>query len=215
VLLGDRAHGLRALQALGLAKESPSLPALQLGLLAVPPDTSRQVVRQLVAEGAPLRTTIRAAAWAGDVLVVPWLIKHMADDRVARLAGEAFTFLTGANLALLDLERQGASPAEGGPNDNPQDDDVALEEDDSLPWPDAPAVQAWWQRHSDSMPMGVRCFAGAPASEEQCLTVLKSAGQRQRYAASLILSLMRPGRPLFNVAAPAHRQQRLLGLPQK
>lgn len=211
VLLGDRSAGLATLRAAALDKDAPHLESLQLYLLAAPSDAARTTVRELVAAGAPLRTTIRATAWAGDVQAVPWLIKHMADLQHARVAGEAFSALTGANLALLDLEIKGELPSTGGgPSDDPNDDNVALDEDESLPWPDGALVQAWWQKNAGTMPKGMRCFAGAAVTPAHCLHVLKTAGQRQRYAAAMLLSLLSPGTPLFNTAAPSHRQQRLL-----
>jgi hypothetical protein len=54
---------------------------------------------------------------------------------------------------------------------------------------------------------------GAAADEAHCQHVLRTGGQRQRAVAALLLVLMRPGSMLFNMAAPAPRQQRLLGLP--
>jgi uncharacterized protein (TIGR02270 family) len=137
----------------------------------------------------------------------------MANDAHARLAGEAFSFLTGADLALLDLERKDAGQASSGPNDDSSDDNVALDEDESLPWPDVERVQAWWEQHRASMPASGRCFMGAAASAEHCAQVLRTGAQRQRHAAALLLALMKPGSVLFNVAAPAWRQQRALGLP--
>lgn len=210
VLLGDRSAGLATLRAAALDKDAPHLEALQLYLLAAPSDAARTTVRELVAAGAPLRTTIRATAWAGDVQAVPWLVKHMADLQHARVAGEAFSFLTGADLARLDLEIKGELPSVGGPSDDPNDDDVALDEDESLPWPDVARIQAWWQKHAGTMPKGTRCFAGAAVTPAHCIQILKTAGQRQRYAAAMLLSLLSPGTPLFNTAAPSHRQQRLL-----
>ena len=40
--------------------------------------------------------------------------------------------------------------------------------------------------------------------------MLREGFQRQRSAAALYLCLLQPGTPLFNTAAPAWRQQRLL-----
>lgn len=210
VLLGDRQQAFQRLCEQGVSKEGPSLEALQLALLAADTETARTLVRRLIAEGAPLRTTIRATGWAGDVQAVPWLIKQMADPAQTRLAGEAFSFITGANLALLDLEAKGAEAPATGPNDNPADDSVALDEDENLPLPDVARVQAWWDQHAATMPTGSRCFAGAAPTRAHCLRVLRQAGQRQRYAAALLLSLAAPGTPLFNTAAPAWRQQRAL-----
>jgi hypothetical protein len=75
-------------------------------------------------------------------------------------------------------------------------------------------VEAWWQRHAADMPQGARCFVGRVADAAHCSQVLAVATQRRRHAAALLLSLMRPASTLFNVAAPAHRQRRLLSLPQ-
>jgi uncharacterized protein (TIGR02270 family) len=212
---GEAGEAALALQAQALAKGGASLEALQLSLLAAKPDAARALVRRLASEGAPLRTTIRAAAWAGEAQAVPWLLKQMADDSHARLAGEAFSFLTGADLALLDLERKEAGEVSSGPNDDPDDANVALDEDESLPWPDVGRVQAWWESHRGRMPTGGRCFMGAAPSAEHCKQVLCAGGQRQRYAAALLLALQQPGAVLFNTAAPAHRQQRALGLPMR
>jgi len=57
---------------------------------------------------------------------------------------------------------------------------------------------------------GVRYFMGEPPTREHCIDVLKNGYQRQRIAAAEYLCLLNPGTPLFNTAAPAWRQQRLL-----
>lgn len=208
VLLGDDGAGFKTLRTLALQPRGQE--ALQLALLTSDPDGARQLVQQLVAEGAPLRRTIQAAGWAGDLQVVPWLITHMADDAYARVAGEAFSLLTGVDLALLDLERKPPAQISGGPTDDPEDTATALDEDESLPWPDAGRVQAWWEAQRDALPASGRCFVGMAPDEAQCLQVLRDAPQRQRRAAALLLAAMAPGRPLFNVAAPSARQKRLL-----
>jgi uncharacterized protein (TIGR02270 family) len=167
-------------------------------------------VQHLAAGNAPPRTVIRAAGWSGDTQVVPWLFKQIEDDRLARVAGESFSFITGADLAWLDLERKPPQRPVAGPSDDPLDDDVALDEDESLPWPDLARLQAWWQAHGREFPAGRRHFAGAAPGTPHCLQVLKENTQRQRAAAALLLSLSTPGTPVFNCAAPARRQQRLL-----
>jgi uncharacterized protein (TIGR02270 family) len=213
VLLGNRAWALPELRRAAVDANVPlHLQALQLYLLSASPDAAKTAVRELASAGASVRTLIRAAAWTGDVQAVPWLIQHMTDPARARLAGEAFSFITGANLALLDLEVKGEQPATAaGPSDDPNDDNVALDEDESLPWPDVSLVQAWWRDNSARLPRsGTRCFMGAEPGRSHCAGVLNAAGQRARYAAALLLALDTPGRPLFNTAAPSHRQRRAL-----
>jgi uncharacterized protein (TIGR02270 family) len=79
-----------------------------------------------------------------------------------------------------------------------------------LPWPDVERISAWWQANGHRFAPGTRYFMGEPPSAAHCLDVLKNGFQRQRMAAAIYLCLLKPGTPLFNCAAPAWRQQRLL-----
>lgn len=204
----------RALIGVDAGQALPCEAAQRLAVLAAPPDWSRQQVRQLatLAESSPphLRRMMRLVGWVGDPQVIPWLIRYMADDAWARLAGEAFSVITGADLASLDLERRPPDSVEAGPNDLPEDEHVDLDEDDSLPWPDASKVQAWWQAHAARFTSGQRYFAGQAPSVPHCLHILQTAGQRQRIVAAEYLCLLQPGSMQLPVAAPAWRQQRWL-----
>lgn len=188
--------------------------ALRLAIMAAPMDWGREQVRALAAQAetsAPVRRRMmRMAGWVGDVHVVPWLIHHMADPLWARLAGEAFSLITGADLAACALE---CKPPEGlapGPLDDPEDHDVAMDEDDSLPWPDQAKVQAWWQAQAGRFVVGQRYFVGETPSAAHAVQVLKTAGQRQRIMAAEYRCLLQPGRVMLPVAAPAWRQSRWL-----
>lgn len=209
VLLGDRGAALLALRQQALTPE-PTLEALAMFLLTANPADARALVQQLAAQGSNLRMMIRATAWAGDVQVIPWLLKHMEGDSHARLAGETFSFISGVDLVALDMERPAAGNVDGGPNDDPADADVAMDEDDSLPWPDVEKISAWWRANGSRFQPGTRYFVGEPPSAAHCISVLKHGFQRQRIAAAQYLCFLTPGTPLFNVAAPAWRQQRLL-----
>jgi uncharacterized protein (TIGR02270 family) len=85
------------------------------------------------------RALIRATGVIGDPLYIPWLIERMADPATARLAGESFCMITGLDLAYRDLDRRPPADFQSGPNDDPADENVALDEDENLPWPDPPA----------------------------------------------------------------------------
>jgi uncharacterized protein (TIGR02270 family) len=190
----------------------------RLALLAMPLDAAREQVRALAprAETDPVvrRRMMRMTAWVGDPQVVPWLIHFMADDRWARLAGECLSLISGVDLALQGLERDAQAPVpETGPGDDPEQDDVALDEDDSLPWPDQARVQAWWQAQSARFVTGQRYFMGepiGPAQDAHLLQVLRQGAQRQRRIAAELRCLLAPGRVLFPLAAPAWRQARWL-----
>ena len=85
-----------------------------------------------------------------------------------------------------------------------------MDEDESLPWPDPEKIAAWWRAHGAKFASGTRYFMGDVPTPATCLEVLKTGFQRQRIAAAEYLTLLTPGTPLFNTAAPTWRQQRLL-----
>ena len=213
LLLGDRTESLHALQLCALQPEgntSRSAAALRLVLKVASPQHARTMLASLAQDAALIRSAIQGIAIAGDPHYVPWLIAQMTDLKLARIAGEAFSFITGLDLAHLALERKPPENVEFGPNDDPSDDNVALDEDESLPWPDPGRVGAWWKSNGHRFKPGARYFMGEPPSPAHCLNVLGSGFQRQRHAAAEHLSLLRPGTPLFNTAAPTWRQKRLL-----
>ena len=214
LLLGDRTESQAALEAMAADAASPfQLTALRLALKLMPIARARALLVALAQEPACTRTLIQGIAIAGDPHYVPWLIARMQDLKLTRLAGEAFAFITGLDLAYLDLERKPPEGVELGPNDDPNDDNVAMDEDDSLPWPDPEKITAWWQVNGVRFASGTRYFMGAVPAPASCREALKTGFQRQRIAAADYLTLLTPGTPLFNTAAPTRRQQRLLGLP--
>jgi len=209
-LLGDRRAAVTALQAF-VSKDGPHrLDVLRLVLKVLDPAQSHAFLKTLAQEVADTRLLIQGAGIAGDPQYVPWLIKQMEDLKLTRVAGEAFSFITGLDLAYLDLDRKPPENFKSGPNDDPNDSDVSMDDDESLPWPDAGKISAWWSTNKARFQDGTRYFRGEPVSRAHCVQVLKDGYQPQRIAAAQYLSLMKPGTPLFNTAAPAWRQKRLL-----
>lgn len=210
VLLGDRAKSLEALEQAALVVGPDRPHALATLLRSIRPAQTTVILRAFSRDTSDMRTLMRAVGVAGDCHYVPWLIGQMADLKFARLAGESFSTITGVDLALLDLERKPPEGIEFGPNDNPDDVNVAMDEDEGLCWADPLRVQTWWTANAHRFQPGVRYFMGAPPSWEHCLQVLKDGYQRQRIASAEYLCLLRPGTMLFNCEAPAWRQQRWL-----
>ncbi len=213
-LLGDRDRAPAALEAIAQGDAKFRDRASALLLLAVDFERGRDIVRRVAKVPAPpalsRRRVIHGCGLLGDARFVPWLIESMADDGFARIAGESFSMITGADLAALDLERRPPEGVSTGPDDDPDDDNVAMDEDDSLPWPDRERVQRWWAVHAAQMPVDRRCFMGAAPDAAHCGAVLRDGAQRQRGVAAQHLVLQAPGRPLFPVCAPSWRQQRRL-----
>jgi uncharacterized protein (TIGR02270 family) len=140
------------------------------------------------------------------------LVERMDTPPLSRVAGEAFSMITGVDLAGQDLEGDWPEGFEAGPNDDPADENVEMDPDENLPWPDVAKVKDWWMRHRHEFEPGVRYLCGRPMTEDWLEHVLRYGYQRQRAAAALELAIRRPGTPLFNVKAPGYRQQQLLGL---
>ena len=214
VLLGDRHAALARLASVAAVPGPFQARALSLAIQAKSVPAAHELLRSSLADPGEIRSLIRGAALTGDPVYIDWLIELMGEDSLARVAGESFSLITGADLALLDLERRPPASLEPGPNDDPEDANVAMDEDEGLPWPDPERVPGWWKNNSQRFQAGVRYFMGAALDRENCQRVLREGYQRQRIAAALYLSLLNPGAPLFEWRAPARRQQRLLAQSQ-
>jgi uncharacterized protein (TIGR02270 family) len=210
VLLGNRDVALEALATAGLNASPHRLRAFRLALQAMSGAAAHDGLRQLAKDPTQLRWLMQGAGFAGDPEYVPWLIGHMANEKTARLAGEAFSIITGADLDELRLGAKRPENFESGPNDDPADPNVDSDPDDGLQWPDPQKVEKWWSANARRFQKGTRYFMGAPVTREHCIDVLKNGYQRQRILAAQYLCLLEPGTPLFNTSAPAWRQQRLL-----
>lgn len=202
-LLGDRHASVALLHSLMHEKGPYATAALGLLLKMVAPAQGVAVLRDLTDP----RLLAKGFGLLGDPQAVPWLLSQMDNEAMARVAGEAFSMITGLDLAALDLDRK---PPEGGapmPDDDAANEAVAGDEDDGLPWPDPGALQEWWASNAGRFEPGARCFVGAPPTVHHCLRVLREGFQRQRIAAAEHLCLLQPGTPLFPTAAPAWRQR--------
>ena len=159
-----------------------------------------------------IRWGIIAAGVIGDPTLVPWLIEHMKNPPLSRVAGEAFSMITGADLAKEHLRVEKPEGFESGPNENPDDENVGMDPDGNLDWPDPVRVAKWWSACQRDFQKGIRHLLGKPVTVDWMQQVLRIGKQQQRAAAALELAIHQPGETLFNVAAPAFRQQQTLGL---
>lgn len=168
--------------------------------------------RKLANNPASIRSAVTCSGAIGDPDLIPWLMSLMPDPKLARVAGEAFTTITGVDIAYEDLDTKAPDNFEAGPNDDPADENVDLDPDENLPWPNLTAIEQWWGKHRHQFKAGERYLLGKPMNSDWLQQVLRIGRQRVRAAAALELAIRNPGQPLFNVAAPGFRQQELLGL---
>ncbi len=169
-------------------------------------------MEQLTRKSDRIRLALAAVAALGDSHFVAWLIAQMCRPALARIAGEAFTMITGVDLAHEHLVGEKPEGFESGPTADPVDENVKTDPDENLPWPDGVAVENWWNQHHSEFTPGIRRLLGKPVTGDWLQEILRVGRQRQRAAAALELAILRPGEPLFNVKAPGFRQQQLLGI---
>jgi uncharacterized protein (TIGR02270 family) len=208
-LLGDRAPAIPILQQFAVGDGPHKWRALDLVVRLMDREATRAWLRGLSRDGQHARLLVVASGVFGDPATVPWLIERMSDPGLARVAGESFSAVTGVDLSAERLDRSAPGDFSAGPTDDPGDEDVAMDPDDGLPWPDPAKVEAWWRTHR-TLTRRVRHLGGRPLDRESCLAVLRAGNQSQRRAAAYELALAQ-SQPLWNWRARATRQQERLG----
>jgi len=203
----------RALDVLRSLVESDSHhrdEALQIALRRMEVAEAKSWLGKVAQNPDLLRMVAVGIGVLGEQSGVPWLIEQMKTPPLARVAGEAFTMITGRWLDDASLAGEQPEGFEAGPTENPEDDRVAMDIDENLPWPDPARIAAWWTKHGREFSPGTRYLLGKPIRAEWLTEVLKTGRQRQRAAAALELAILQPGKPLFEVRAPGFRQQQWL-----
>lgn len=167
-------------------------PAADLAARRMSPAQAQPWLKTLFQVAETSRAALRAAGALGDPAYVPQLLSAMRKPALARLAGEAFELITGADLALDKLDAPAPADFQAGPNDNPADANVELDPDANLLWPNPDAVKAWWEKRKGTLSAGRRHFLGRPPTPESFEEVWRSSKQRHRIAAAVELAPRRP-----------------------
>jgi uncharacterized protein (TIGR02270 family) len=204
-LLGSGRSGLLALAKV-VERTYPLLDEAILLILRAGDATACNQLIMMLAEQAKAdnatvhnkRTFLLALGCSGDVRMVNWLFSAMEDHSAARLAGVAFSMITGADLAYLDLDQPPPADFEEGPNDDPDDDNIEMDSDTGAPWPNAEKVKAWYAQSGLAKMEGQRLLCGQPQSIKAALDTLRNGFQNQRRVAAYDLALLDPGKPLFH-----------------
>jgi uncharacterized protein (TIGR02270 family) len=189
ILLGDRA-AVVDLQAFVFNPNPNRNRALQLAFRVLPIEQARMWISNLAKDPAQARTVVQATGILGDPHAVNWLIGKMTEPALARLAGEAFSNITGIDLERHQLNSAAPSDQAPIPNDDSEDDYSGLDEDENLPWPAVDKVAALWRSHGQHFLVGRRYFLGRPITADLLKDKLDHGFQRQRHAAALELALL-------------------------
>ena len=189
--------------------------AIQLAFRLLPVEQAREWIGTLSEDESQTRAVIKATGALGDPHAIHWLIGKMQAPGLAKLAGEAFTTITGIDLQTHQLVLEtphnitAIDPADDNDNDNEMDMDDNMDgdssdqdDDENLPTPDPEKVAALWRRQSPHYIMGQRYFRGQPINATHLQAILTSGTQRQRHVAALELALLnKSDMPLPNTRA--------------
>ena len=138
----------------------------------------------------------------GDPDLMDGLIQLMQVNDVARVAGEAFSMITGVDLAYDDLDQDMPEGFVSGPTEDAADENVALDPDENLPWPNPQLAAGWWSTHRTQFEPGRRYLCGREITVDSLCDILREGMQRQRAAAALELGLLHPQHPAVRGPRP-------------
>lgn len=195
ILLGER-EVLADLKPFILGAHPQRAEAIALAFRTLPVAIARSWISELAGLPDNRRWVIQATGALGDPHALPWLLNTMRDPAFARLAGLAFTLITG--LALGDSEFESTSP--WSLEETLAHDSVELDDQFLLPWPNVAALERVWQgSFSRSLQPGERYCAGQPVQTARLRDLLEQAPQALRFAACYELACQGP-EPLIHIA---------------
>jgi len=200
--LGDRSPGvLSALYEIATGHTPYAERALGMALRIMGLHQAKAWHRKLRGDPTQLRTVAITGGIIGDPETVEGLIDLMHIPALARVAGEAFSMVTGVDLAYEHLSGDKPEGFEAGPTEDPEDENVAMDPDEHLPWPVPALVAKWWDQHRAQFQADRRYFRGKEITLQSLREVLISGNQPERAAAALEFALREPTQPLFEVRA--------------
>ena len=198
ILLGDR-QAVKKIQPFVYTPGPYQARAVDLVFRVLPIDVARKWISEMVEQKVDNRLVIKATGVLGDPHAVNWLIIKMKDPDLSRVAGEAFSMITGANFEQLGMAK--TMPHVSMPEDEENSEGVDLNLENDLQWPDTQKVANLWQQYGRNFIVGRRYFMGSPVSEQILKNTLQNGFQRQRQYAAMELALIETGFPLVNTSA--------------
>jgi uncharacterized protein (TIGR02270 family) len=197
---------IEVLRAIADAGGPDSQRALDMALRCMPIYEAKAWAAQLGGKPETLRLAVIALGIIGDPDAVSELIPLMENPEVARVAGDSFSMITGADLGYEDLDADAPENFAERPSEDTEDEDVGPDPDEDLQWPAPDRIAQWWSKRRTDFSPGVRYLGGKPIGPESLIEILVRGTQRQRAAAALEMALRNPMQPLFEVRERGDRQ---------
>lgn len=168
--------------------------ALNLAFRVLPVEIARTWISAMSKEPDQSQAVIRATGILGDPHAINWLITRMQDEATAKIAGEAFSLITGVDLQSSELV------IESNIDDEQHRDEELTDngEDSELPVPDPDKLKRFWMNNGRNFIAGKRYFLGRTISADYIKSQLNAMSQRQLMASSYELALIDSSMPLLN-----------------
>lgn len=174
--------------------------AAQLAFRLLPLPVAQKWISDLIGNRSAEHAAITATAILGDPQVIPWLVGLMHKPEHARLAGQAFSVITGCDLERLHYVVDDAMESLDQTLLREATEEAVDISQEGLAWPDADVVWTVWQNDlSSDFKSGYRYFQGEPMSEKSCLHTVRYGRQFERLCAAYELALIKPDLELYNV----------------
>lgn len=149
-----------------------------------------------------------ALGFTGQAVAAEACLPCMSDEKVAALAGEAFSAITGLKLEgkyqrpPQEEEEEALTPLE----EENLDADLVPGPEASLPLPHPEAVEGWWQQARKSFERGARYLRGQKAGAGELLDALGREPMRRRPVHALELAIRSRGAQSLQPQAFTRRQ---------
>jgi len=197
ILLGNRAAATN-LKPYIFQSGSKQHEAINIVFRVLTVEQARNLISKLSDDTKQIRAVIKAVGILGDPHAVNWLISIMNDPSLARVCGQALSFITGIDLEQQQLVGEPPLDLAQQPNEETDDEDVSLDEDENLLWPDVNKISQVWIHQGKNFTVGQRYFMGQEITPYLLKDKMLNAYQRQRHAAAMELALLDSDMPLEN-----------------
>ncbi|NMO20033.1 TIGR02270 family protein [Pyxidicoccus fallax] len=150
-----------------------------------------------------------ALGFSGRLVAMEACLALLEDPLVARLAGEAFSAMTGLPLEGLHALPPGEQPEGAPPSPEQQEDldaDLVPRPEDELPWPCIGAVRYWWKEARPRFHAERRYLNGQLLEGPVLLEALTHGPMRRRHVLAREFAIRSQGRHRIPTRAFTQRQ---------
>jgi uncharacterized protein (TIGR02270 family) len=170
--------------------------------------------REIVYAALPVPGLQSHAIWAlghiGTPRAAEFCLAGMRHETLARACGEAYCWITGADLVRDRLERKEAPPGVPAFEDDDLDANLVPSPEALWPLPDPDAVQQHWLARSSAFRADVRHVHGRPVTGDVLLAMVETGPMRRRPDLVLELQARSRGRYDVETRAFASRQRQMM-----